>query len=161
MVCSNRSYEILSGYCITAIAAVQAANGLATASAVTIIGGFLAWRLHANLREHLIGIGIVVFTVAAWLIFVPKDNPFVLENAPWTLAFWGFVGTVIAAALGVGYPRFNSDYIGYSVALGLAVLFIGSVLAVYVCFISHHLIERSLRARVAVGLFVLQRAQSC
>ena len=66
----------------------------------------------------------------------------------------GFVGTVIAAALGVGYPRFNSDYIGYSVALGLAVPFIGSVLAVYVCFISRHLIERSLRARVAVGLFV-------
>ena len=91
MVCSNRSYEILSGYCITAIAVVQAANGLATASAVTIIGGFLAWRLHANLREHLIGIGIVVFTVAAWLIFVPKDNPFVLENAPWTLAFWGLL----------------------------------------------------------------------
>jgi hypothetical protein len=154
MICSNRSCEVLSGYCIIAAAALQAGSGLATAFAVVIIGGFLAWRMHANAREHLIGIAIVVLTVAAWLISVPRDNPFVLENAPWTLAFWGFVGTVIAAALGVGYPRFSSDYIGYSVALGLAVLLIGSVLSVYVCLISGQLIERSRRARVAVGLFV-------
>ena len=155
MVCSNRSYEVLSGYCITAVATLQAGSGLATASAVTIVGGFLAWRMHANLRQHLIGIAIVVFTIAAWVIFVSRDNLFVLENAPWTFPFWGFVGTVIAAALGVGYPRFSSNYIGYSVALGLAVLFTGFVLSVYVCFISRHLIERSHRARVAVGLFVV------
>ena len=155
MVCSNRSYQVLSGYCITAIAALQAGNGLATASAMTIFGGFLARRLHANSREHLIGIGAVVFTISAWLVFVPRDNPFVLENAPWTFRFWGFVGTVIAATVGVGYPRFTTDYVGYSVALGLALLFIGFVLSVYVCFISPHSIEQSRRARVAVGLFVV------
>jgi hypothetical protein len=48
----------------------------------------------------------------------------------------------------------SSDYIGYSVALGLAVLLVGSVLSVYVCLLSGQLIERSRRARVAVGLFV-------
>jgi hypothetical protein len=157
LITSARRGANICGYALGAFSALQAGPGIATRAALAVVGPMLGSRFTGRSpRIHWAGSALIVMTIALWLALAHRDNPFVLENAPWTPQYWGFIATALASAAGVGFPRVDPRWLGWACVFG-------SVLLIAALFLSAHLwfwdkrrrLYESRLARFAIAWFLV------
>lgn len=134
LITSQRPGAMLLGYAIAAASTLQAGPGIATGAAIATVGPMLGLRLRSHAWIHGVGFALIATTLALWFALAHRDNPFVLENAPWSPQYWGFVSLALASTTGIGFPRIDPQWLGWACAFGALLLVVGCLLAARLWF---------------------------